>query len=88
MNIPWPLEIREFIQEMLESKRYEYEGEILLEAMFLLREQELLRKAKIDDLRIAVQKGIDDMENGRFVDGEEAFKAIRERHKDLFDRAS
>jgi prevent-host-death family protein len=42
-------------------------------------EYKAMEALKLANLRAEIRKGLDDIEAGRTVDGEEAFKALRER---------
>ena len=60
-------------------------GEVVLEGLALVREQELARKAKQEWLRAEVQKGIDEADRGDLIPMEEVFASLR---SELASRAS
>jgi len=65
------------IRELVESGRYDSAAEVVLDALSLLRDQELLRKAQRDWLKAEIQKGIDSAERGELIPAEEVFAQIR-----------
>jgi antitoxin ParD1/3/4 len=63
---------RAFIDEVLRSGRYASRSEVPDEGLGRVRE----REAQIAAVRAAVQRGLDDVKAGRFVDIEEGFAEI------------
>jgi len=64
----------EFVQEMVESGRYESAAEVILAALELLRDEELARAAKHEWLKREIQKGID---SGPGRPANEVFASVR-----------
>jgi len=67
----------DLIRELVESGRYGSAAEVVLDALSLLRDQELLRKAKQDWLEAEIQKGIDSADRGELIPAEEVFASLR-----------
>ena len=61
-----------FIDEAVRSGRYASRSEVLDEGLGSVRE----REARIAAVRVAVQRGLDDVKAGRVVDVEEGFAEI------------
>ncbi len=57
----------EFIKKMLEDGRYNNASEIIRAGLGLLEDDTRLREVKLEEMRKAVRKGIDDLENGRYT---------------------
>src|SRR5262245_3860768 len=68
----------DLLRELVESGRYGSAAEAVLDALSLLRDQELLRKAKQDWLKAEIQKGIDSADRGELIPAEEVFAQLRE----------
>lgn len=68
----------EFIQRMLDSKRYEHASDVVLDALRLLDDQEKLRELKRAELYAKIDEGLDDVRAGRTLPAEEVFASLRE----------
>jgi antitoxin ParD1/3/4 len=66
MNITLTPELENLINEKVKSGKYDSPGEVIREGLSLLKEHEELKKIYLEKLRGEVQKGIDDMREGRF----------------------
>jgi antitoxin ParD1/3/4 len=67
----------DLLRELVESGRYGSAAEAVLDALSLLRDQELLRKAKREWLKAEIQKGIDSADRGELIPAEEVFERLR-----------
>jgi antitoxin ParD1/3/4 len=67
----------DLIRELVESGRYGSGAEVVLDALSLLRDRELLRKAQKDWLKSEIQKGIDSADRGELIPAEEVFASLR-----------
>ena len=74
MEVSLTPDLREFVGECVASGTYESADEVIWEALSLLREQQS-HEAKRATLRVAIQEGIDSIERGEGVSGEEFFAA-------------
>lgn len=67
MNITLTPELEALIAEKIKSGLYHSPTEIVREALHLLKERDLLREIRRSELRKEIQKGIDDIKEGRYV---------------------
>jgi len=58
---------------------YNSASEVVREGLRLLQQRDDMHKEKLNALRAEIQKGIDDLEAGRYRDGAEAMAEIKER---------
>ncbi len=67
-----------FIRECVEAGDYNNASELVREALRLLKAQKDEQQAKLEHLRAELQKGLDDLEAGRYVElsTEEDFRAM------------
>jgi antitoxin ParD1/3/4 len=76
----------DLIRELVESGRYDSAAEVVLDALSLLRDQELLRKAQRDWLKAEIQKGIDPAERGELMPAEEVFDRLEAKYRALDEK--
>ena len=76
----------DLIRELVESGRFDSAAEVVLEGLALLRDQELLRKAREADLRAAIQVGIDQANRGETIPAEAVFDRLRAKYQTAADK--
>ena len=67
MNVSLTDELEQFVQSQVSSGMYYSASEVIRDGLRLLKERELLRQIKIEELRKEIQKGIDSLETGESV---------------------
>lgn len=78
MNVSLTEELEQFVCEKVESGRYRSKSEVVRSALRLLQDRETLRDVKLEELREAVQKGLDSGSAGE-LDMEAIKEEARER---------
>ncbi len=81
MNVPLPAELERFLTELVESGRYESEGEAVCAALRLLKEQEELRGIRLAELRKEIAIGLEQADRGELLDADEVFRRLRDKRK-------
>lgn len=79
MNVHLGSAFDEFVAGLLKSGYYQTQSEVLREGLRLLKEQEEIKQLRLAELRKEIALGAEQADHGEFVDGTEAFAAIRER---------
>ncbi len=79
MNVSLTSELENIIDEKVKSGLYGSASEVVREGIRLLQQRDELRELKLDALRKEIQKGVDDLEAGRFRDGGEVMVEIKNR---------
>lgn len=79
MNVNLGTVFDQFVADLLASGEYQTQSEIVREALRLLKEREELKRLRIAEIRKAIAIGSAEAERGEFIDGKEAFAAIRKR---------
>ena len=79
MNVSLTPELEAIIEKKVSSGMYGSASEVVREGLRLLQQRDDTHEAKLNALRAEIQKGIDDLEAGRFRDGHEVMAEINER---------
>lgn len=79
MNVSLTPELENIVNEKVASGMYKSASEVVREGVRLLQERDNVRDEKLLWLRREIKKGTDDLEAGRFSDGEEVFNRIEKR---------
>jgi len=84
MNVSLTPELERLIAERVDSGMYTTASEVVREALRLLFEPDEVRKRLIAKLNAELQEGLDELERGEVVDGDEAYRQVTEtieRHR-------
>ena len=73
----------DLVRELVESGQFESPAEVVLEGLALLKDQELLRKAREADLRAAIQEGIDQADRGETIPAEDVFERLKAKYQSM-----
>ena len=79
MNVHLGPVFDEFVAGLLKTGHYQTQSEILREGLRLLKEREEVQRLRLAELRKEIAMGVDQADQGLFVDGPEAFSKIRQR---------
>ena len=71
----------DLVRELVESGEFEHPAEVILEALALLEQRELARKATEAKLREAVQEGLAQANRGELIPAEDVFARLEQRYK-------
>ena len=78
MDVLLTPELEALVNEKVKSGRYHSPSEVVREALHLFENYDRLREMRRDELRAEIQKGVDDIKEGRFTtynSGEEIAEA-------------
>lgn len=81
MDISLSRDFDKFINEQMATGLYNSVNDIVQEAMSLLRLRKSISQERIDAFNAELQKGEDDIEAGRIIDGESAFKKLLSKYE-------
>ena len=79
MNVSLTSELEEFVNNKVKSGMYFSASEVIREGLQLLRDHDELKNRRIEEIRQQIAHGVEQLERGEAVDGEEAFRKIREK---------
>ena len=70
MNVSVGKDFEEFVKSKVASGDYASVSEVVRDGLRLLKEKEQILEARLQSLRSEIQKGIDQADNGEFLDGQ------------------
>ena len=82
MNISLTKELENFIGELVASGMYFSASEVVRDGLRLLKEQEALKKIRVEELRAEIMLGVEDLKAGKsttFYSEEEIYQEVRKR---------
>lgn len=84
MNVSLTPELENLVSQKVKTGRYTTASEVVREALRLLDDYDRLREIRREELRKEIQKGVDDIKEGRYTtyhSGEEIVEAAINRAK-------
>lgn len=79
MNLVLSPELQGFLEEQLQSGKYQSEAEVYITALQSFADREKYLQAKRDELREAVRIGTEQADRGETIDGETAMAGFRQK---------
>lgn len=79
MNVSLTPELEKLVQEKVKSGRYNSASEVVREALRLLEEQDQLRAVRLEEVRKKIAEGLEALDRGEGIDGDEAFEQLRKK---------
>jgi antitoxin ParD1/3/4 len=71
MNVSLTPELEKYIQKQVASQRYQTASEVVREAVRMLQREEVYHKARVEALRRGGQVGLDELDQGRYIEGKD-----------------
>lgn len=81
MNVSVTAEMERLVARQVKSGRYHTASEVVRDALRLFEEREEYRRAKIEDLRREVDKGLDELDRREGIPADAVFRELRQRPK-------
>ena len=83
MNVSLTPTLEKLIQDKVKSGMYYSASEVIREALRLLNERDELREQQLQAVRDRINRGIDQLDRGEGLDGEEFFEDLKRRGEKL-----
>ncbi|MCH9039021.1 MAG: type II toxin-antitoxin system ParD family antitoxin [Chloroflexi bacterium] len=83
MNVSLTPQLEQYVKDKVKSGLYNSSSEVVREALRLMGERDMLRQIRVEELRGEIQKGIDQIERGEYVEGEDVFRLLKERNAEI-----
>ncbi len=78
MNISLTSELEQLVNDQVNSGKYNSISEMIGEALRLLLERDRLQEERLAELKAKIRVGIEELDRGEGIDGEEVFAEIEE----------
>jgi antitoxin ParD1/3/4 len=78
MNVSLTPELEKIVAQKVASGRYSSASEVVREALRLFEERERLRELRLEELRKQIAVGLEQLDRGEFVPGEQVFEELKE----------
>jgi len=79
MNVSLTPELEKLVQDKVKTGRYNSASEVVREALRLLEEQDQLRALRLEEVRKKIAEGLEALDRGEGLDGDEAFEQLRKK---------
>jgi len=79
MNVSVGKSFEEYVQGKVASGEYASASEVVRDGLRLMKEKDLLREARLEAIKVEIQKGIDQAERGELYPGSEVMAEIKAR---------
>jgi antitoxin ParD1/3/4 len=81
MTITLTPEQERIVAEQIRQGRFETPEQVVSESLHVLKNQEAFIQGNLAEIQAAVQAGLEDVRDGRVVDGEAAIASLVERNR-------
>ena len=83
MNISLKQEHERFIEEQLNTGRYNTVDQVISEAFRLLEESDQINQKRLEELRCKIASGTEQIAQGRVTDGEVVFARMQDKIRSI-----
>ncbi len=81
MNVSLTPELEKLVTRKVESGLYQSASEVIREGLRLLDDQDRLRELHRDEIRKKVQTGLDQLDRGEGIPGDEAYARMKQKSR-------
>jgi len=79
MNVSLTPELERLVEEKVKSGRYQSASEVIREGLRLIEDQDRLRELRLQEVRKKIQAGLDQLDRGEGIPGEEVYARMKEK---------
>jgi antitoxin ParD1/3/4 len=79
MNVSLTPELEKLVTSKVESGLYQSASEVIREGLRLLEDQDRLRELHMAEVRKKIQTGLDELDRGEGIPGDEAYAQMKQR---------
>jgi antitoxin ParD1/3/4 len=81
MNVSLTPELEKLVTRKVESGLYQSASEVIREGLRLLDDQDRLRELRLDETRKKIQTGLDQLDRGEGIPGDEAYARMKQKSR-------
>lgn len=79
MNVSLTPELEKLVADKVESGLYQSASEVIREGLRLLEDQDRLREFHLNEVRKKIQSGLDQLDRGEGIPGEQVYARMKQR---------
>ena len=79
MNVSLTPELEKLVEAKVRTGRYHSASEVIREGLRLLEEQDQLRELRLEEVRRKIQQGLDQLDRGEGISGEEVYQQMKRK---------
>ncbi len=79
MNVSLTPELEKLVEKKVKSGRYQSASEVVREGLRLLDDQDRLRELRLDTVRQQIKVGLDQLDRGEGIPGDEVLKRLQKK---------
>lgn len=79
MNVSLTPELESLVQSKVQSGRYQSASEVIREGLRLLDDQDRLREMQLGEVRRKIQVGVDQLDRGEGIAGDDVLAAMKKK---------
>jgi antitoxin ParD1/3/4 len=79
MNVSLTPELEKLVETRVRSGRYQSASEVIRAGLRLLEDQELMREAQLGEVRRKIKTGLDELDRGEGLPGEQVYAEMKRR---------
>ena len=79
MNVSLTPELESLVQSKVQSGRYQSASEVIREGLRLLDDQDRLREMQFGEVRRKIQVGVDQLDRGEGIAGDDVLAAMKKK---------
>lgn len=83
MNVSLTPELEKFVEKKVKSGRYQSASEVIRDGLRLLEDEDRLRTLRLEDVRRKIQLGLDQLDRGEGIPGEQAYEEMKRKSDSL-----
>ena len=83
MNVSLTPQLEDLIRKKVATGMYNSSSEVVREALRLLDERDRIHQMRLEELRKDIQLGLDQLDRGESINGDEAIAQLRERIRQI-----
>ena len=81
MNVTLPSDLQQFVADQVAVGEFDSPSDVICQGLALLRERRSNGEQQLESLRAKIREGLEQLERGEGIPGEQVFEELRERNR-------